>query len=143
MRLWSISPSYLDSKGLVALWREGLLAQNVLAGNTRGYKNHPQLNRFKETSNPLGAIATYLRVVAIEADSRGYQFDKSKIMNKHYRSKIPVSSGQIEYEFEHLLRKLNTRDPKRYQSLKQARKIITHPLFRKIKRNKIEDWEVV
>jgi len=31
MRLWSLHPRYLDAKGLVALWREGLLAQKVLA----------------------------------------------------------------------------------------------------------------
>lgn len=43
MRLWSLHPQYLDAKGLVALWREGLLAQAVLAGQTRGYKRHPQL----------------------------------------------------------------------------------------------------
>ena len=71
MRLWSIHPKYLDSKGLVALWREGLLAQNVLLGNTKGYKNHPQLIRFKKTNNQSAAIASYLRSVADEADSRG------------------------------------------------------------------------
>ena len=143
MRLWSISPSYLDAKGLVALWREALLAQNVLAGNTQGYKYHPQLSRFKETNNPLGAIASYLRAVAHEADARGYHFDKSKIKNKRYQSKIPVTSGQIEYEFEHLLRKLRTRDPEWYKSLKQTRTKTTHPLFQKVKNNKVEDWEVV
>ncbi|WP_368086417.1 pyrimidine dimer DNA glycosylase/endonuclease V [Nitrosomonas sp. Nm34] len=26
MRLWSIHPKYLDAKGLLALWREGLQA---------------------------------------------------------------------------------------------------------------------
>jgi hypothetical protein len=30
MRIWSLHPKYLDSKGLVALWRESLLAKNVL-----------------------------------------------------------------------------------------------------------------
>lgn len=30
MRLWSIHPCYLDSKGLIALWRESLLAQACL-----------------------------------------------------------------------------------------------------------------
>ena len=36
MRLWSLHPRYLDAKGLVALWREGLLAQAVLKGQTKG-----------------------------------------------------------------------------------------------------------
>ena len=88
MRLWSIHPCYLDAKGLVALWREGLLAQNVLIGNTKGYKNHPQLIRFKNTNNPLGAIACYLRDVVDEADKRGYNFNRNKIVNnkKHITS---------------------------------------------------------
>lgn len=33
MRLWSLHPSYLDAVGLVALWREGLLARKVLQGH--------------------------------------------------------------------------------------------------------------
>lgn len=49
MRIWSVHPSLLDAKGLVACWRETLLAQKVLQGLTKGYKNHPQLDRF---SNP-------------------------------------------------------------------------------------------
>jgi len=46
MRIWSLHPKYLDAKGLVALWRDALLARHVLQGKTTGYKNHPQLNRF-------------------------------------------------------------------------------------------------
>lgn len=141
MRLWSISPSYLDSKGLVALWREALLAQKVLAGDTRGYKNHPQLNRFKETSNPQGAIASYLRVVAQEADTRGYHFDKSKIINRRYNGKIPVTTGQINYEFVHLLGKLKARAPEQYKIVKDTRTKKIHPLFIKV-RGDIEDWEI-
>lgn len=57
MRLWSIHPQYLDAKGLLALWREALLAKHVLEGSTKGYKNHPQLIRFKETDNPIGFIS--------------------------------------------------------------------------------------
>jgi len=30
MRLWTIHPKYLDRQGLLALWREALLAQKVL-----------------------------------------------------------------------------------------------------------------
>ncbi|HLW43123.1 MAG TPA: pyrimidine dimer DNA glycosylase/endonuclease V, partial [Candidatus Acidoferrales bacterium] len=78
MRLWSLHPSHLDGKGLVALWREGLLAQNVLRGKTKGYRFHPQLNRFRATKKPVIAIGTYLRAVAEEAKSRGYSFDASK-----------------------------------------------------------------
>jgi hypothetical protein len=62
MRLWSIHPGYLDAKGLVALWREALLAQNVLLRNTKGYKKHPQLEQFNNTSNPIGAISQLFKV---------------------------------------------------------------------------------
>ncbi|HKX52383.1 MAG TPA: pyrimidine dimer DNA glycosylase/endonuclease V [Nitrosospira sp.] len=37
MRLWTLHPRYLDTKGLVAAWREALLAQKVLSGLTSGY----------------------------------------------------------------------------------------------------------
>lgn len=57
MRLWSLPPSLLDAKGLVALWREALLAQKVLQGETRGYRNHPQLARFKQQDDPAAALA--------------------------------------------------------------------------------------
>jgi len=142
MRLWSIHPQYLDARGLVALWREGLLAQKVLLGNTRGYKNHPQLIRFRTAANPLGAIASYLRLVQQEAEHRGYQFDRSKIINKRSHTKIPVTRGQIEYEFKHLLRKLKDRDPDLHKKLRGVAKIKLHPLFNQ-KKGPIEAWEIV
>lgn len=142
MRLWSIHPCYLDSKGLVALWRESLLAQKVLLGETKGYRNHSQLIRFKNTSNPAGAVASYLRHVADEADRRGYHFDRGKIGDKHIRKKIPVTSGQVDYEFNHLLAKLKTRAPERYKKLKTVNRIKTNPLFSKVKGN-TEDWEII
>ena len=142
MRLWTINPGYLDSKGLVALWREGLLAQKVLAGNTVGYKNHPQLLRFKNTINPVGAISSYLRGVVEEANRRGYNFDKNKILNKRLKSKIEVTQGQVEYEFLHLAQKLKKRDPVRYSQLQGIDKIVIHPLFKQIKGD-IEEWEIV
>lgn len=120
MRLWSIHPELLDAKGLVALWREALLAQAVLAEQTRGYRNHPQLARFRATRNPRGAIATYLRAIAAEADRRGYHFDRSKIARRSFRGKLPVTLGQINYELAHLLGKLRRRDPARYEQLRET-----------------------
>jgi hypothetical protein len=140
MRLWSIHPCYLDTKGLVALWREGLLAQKALLGDTQGYKNHPQLARFRNAHNAIGAIATYLRRVADAADGRGYRFNRSKIASKNMKDKMIVTSGQVEYEFRHLLKKLKSRDPDSYKKLKMLKKIKVHPLFRKIP-GKVEDWE--
>ena len=140
MRLWSIHPAYLDTKGLVALWREGLLAQMVLLGKTRGYTNHPQLLRFRNTVNPPGAIARYLREVAKEADARGYNFDKNRIGNRRYQGKIPVTRGQTGYEFRHLKKKLETRDPVRYKQLKTIKKIRLHPMFIEVQGG-VESWE--
>ena len=142
MRLWSIHPRYLDAKGLVALWREGLLAQNVLLGNTRGYQNHPQLLRFKNTGNQVGAIASYLRLVADEAKKRNYNFDRSKIVNRHIRNKLAVTDGQLSYEFQHLLRKLKKRDLERYHVLVNADTIELHPLLIEVSGD-IENWEIV
>lgn len=142
MRLWSIHPKYLDAKGLVALWREGLLAQKVLQGETKGYKNHPQLIRFKNTSNSLGAIATYLKFVEEEARKRGYKFDASKIVNKRIKTMLSVTNGQVEYEFDHLLNKLKERDPELHKNIKNVKRIKLHPLFKK-KKGAIEEWEIV
>ena len=140
MRLWSIHPEYLDAKGLVALWREALLAQNVLLGNTKGYKKHPQLDRFKNTSNPVGAIASYLRSIIDEADRRGYNFKRSKIVNKKNNNRIPVTNGQVEYEFKHLLEKLRVRDPDLYKHFEMIDKIKVNSIFKEIS-GTVEEWE--
>lgn len=140
MRLWSIHPKYLDSKGLVALWREGLLARHVLAGKTKGYKHHPQLDRFKKASDPLAAIDAYLERVVEEAKERGYSFDAKKIRLGKNVARMRVTSGQVEHEWEHLMSKLKVRDPERLKNLKSTKKIQTHSLFRRVI-GKIEDWE--
>lgn len=140
MRIWSLHPKYLDSKGLVALWRESLLAQKVLQGKTKGYKKHSQLIRFKSTKNPLGAIAIYLRHIALEADKRGYVFDKNKILRNRIHEQILVNDGQIKYEWQHLLKKLKERDTVKYQYLKTESVIKTHPLF-VIHSGDVEEWE--
>ena len=143
MRLWSLHPQYLDAKGLVALWREGLLAQAVLAGKTKGYKHHPQLIRFKEHRRPRAAIATYLREVQAEAARRGYSFDAKKIGRGKVRAKsLKVTRGQLQYEWEHLRRKLKTRDPQRRRQQATIKSPAPHCLFRAV-RGDIAHWEVV
>ncbi|MFT5171483.1 MAG: hypothetical protein ACI9BD_001260, partial [Candidatus Marinamargulisbacteria bacterium] len=117
MRLWSIHPKYLDSKGLVALWRETLLAQKCLAGPTKGYYNHPQLNRFKETPNSMASIGTYLTYIVKEADQRKYNFDSSKIITYDLKIKMTVTKGQLKYEWQHYMNKIKVRDPDRYNKL--------------------------
>ncbi len=140
MRLWSIHPVYLDAKGLVALWREGLLAQKVLLNLTKGYKHHPQLKRFKETSNPMETIAAYLFGVIAEADKREYAFNRGKIYGKYVKAIVTVTHEQVSYEFEHLLAKLKNRNLDQYQKLKRVEKIKVHPLFKKVN-GPVESWE--
>ncbi len=142
MRLWSIHPCYLDTKGLVALWREGLLAQSVLLGKTGGYRNHPQLIRFKNTADPVGAMAGYLKGVLDEADARGYTFNGNKIVSGIIVVTLSVTSGQVEYEFAHLLEKLRKRAPDLYERLRMVKKIKVHPAFKKVV-GAVEDWEMV
>jgi hypothetical protein len=126
MRLWSLHPQYLDAKGLVALWREGLLAQAVLAGQTRGYRNHPQLERFR---NRAGAIDVYLHHVADEAESRGYNFDRSKLPRRKSSPPIEVSDGQLRFEWQHLAAKLRERDPARLLRFAEIIDPLPHPFF--------------
>jgi len=144
MRIWSIHPGYLDGKGLVALWRETLLAQKVLLGETKGYTNHPQLVRFKEHDNPVDAIGVYLEYVYIEAKSRGYNFDQSKIVSTSTVSQISVTTGQLEYEWGHLRAKLRVRDPNRIKQLRMDKTttIIPHPLFL-AEDGPVEPWEKI
>src|SRR5271168_2252378 len=101
MRLWTLHPRYLDSRGLVAAWREALLAQKVLAGATKGYRHHPQLVRFKEQADPLAAIGKFLGGLASEADARGYNFDETRILRRKGRMRIEETSGQILFEWGH------------------------------------------
>lgn len=142
MRLWSLHPKYLDTKGLVALWRETLLAKHVLEGKTKGYKNHPQLNRFKDSRNPLSYINFYLKEIHQESVKRDYNFDRSKFLSRARPDKIAVTRGQLEYEFEHLLRKLEVRDLRLYKELKDEDRIVPHPLFKVVKGD-IEPWEII
>src|SRR5580700_7659874 len=111
MRLWTVHPSYLDSKGLVAAWREALLAQKVLAGKTRGYRHHPQLVRFQSQPDSLAAIASFLEGLAQEADLRGYHFDSSKISKRRFSGRIAETKGQLLFEWRHLGGKLRARAP--------------------------------
>ncbi|MBN2616991.1 MAG: DNA lyase [Spirochaetales bacterium] len=142
MRLWSIHPKYLDSQGLVALWRESLLAKKVLEGNTKGYTNHPQLERFKMSTDPLLYINYYLQHIYNEALQRGFNFDKSKFIYIDKINLIDVTSGQINYEFKHLLQKLEKRSNNYYMAIKNTIDIELHPIF-KLVNGEIASWEVI
>ncbi len=150
MRLWSISPKYLDTKGLLALWREALLAKKVLEGKTKGYKNHPQLIRFKQSSDPLLYINIYLKQIYDEGKKRVYKFDYSKIdeekievLNILNLEKIKVTEGQVKYEFEFLKMKLKRRDFQKYleiENIAKEKAIEVNPIFEVIV-GEVEKWE--
>ena len=142
MRLWTLHPRYLDAKGLVALWREALLAQKVLQGKTKGYRHHPQLIRFQTLLRPEAAVASYLAVVLEEAEHRGYHFDGSKILKTRSRGKIIETKGQLLYEWRHLKRKLRRREYHKYRMILSIKTTEPHPLFRIIP-GPYRDWEKV
>ncbi|MBU1235425.1 MAG: pyrimidine dimer DNA glycosylase/endonuclease V [Gammaproteobacteria bacterium] len=142
MRIWTLHPKYLDARGLVALWREALLAQAVLSGQTRGYTKHPQLIRFKAAPDPAAAIASYLEVVHAEATQRGYRFDAGKIAPRRHEDRIATPRGQLDYEWEHLKAKLRVRAPEVLERLKGIERPTPHPLFR-IVPGGVAEWEVV
>jgi hypothetical protein len=142
MRLWTIHPRYLDTKGLLALWREALLAQQILAERTKGYRNHPQLNRFRAAPDPTGAIASYLRSVHQEAVNRGYQFRAEKINSAAFNGTIACTRGQLLYEWNHLKKKLEQRDARRFRELEAIAEPGAHPLFH-IVEGEVEAWEAM
>ena len=140
MRLWSLHPKYLDAKGLVALWREGLLARTVLREHTKAYQNHPQLERFKRSSNPKTALDAYLGFVLEEAAGRGYQFDNSKVSRPKPVPRMHVTNGQLEFELGHLRKKLWKRDRKAHRNLREVQIPEPNPSFIVVPGG-IEAWE--
>jgi hypothetical protein len=140
LRLWSIHPKYLDAVGLVALWRESLLAQKILKGKTKGFKNHPQLKRFRRHPYPQRVIADYLLEIWEEAKKRRYNFDKRKIGKYDPTDKISVTRGQLRYEFGWLCDKLKRRNPLKYREHRSVEEIECHPAFR-VTQGGTEEWE--
>ena len=141
MRLWSLHPGLLDRAGLIALWREGLLAQRVLLGKTKGYRFHPRLSRFRATKDAVAAIATCLWAVHAEATKRGYSFNSLKIASRKSAISFAVTCGQLAFEREHLARKLRSRDRKALSKMLSSRHL-PHPMMGVV-RGRIEPWEIV
>ena len=140
MRLWSLHPSLLDPRGLVALWREGLLARKVLGGKTVGYRHHPQLERFRACARPLHAVDAYLWAVHADATARGYVFDAGKLGPRRRHPRLDVTDGQLAHERRHLLRKLQQRFPAGVRRLRGAAGRLPHPLFRVVP-GRVAPWE--
>lgn len=131
MRIWTIHPKYLDVKGFVALWRETLLAQNALLGNTRGWFNHPQLNPFKMQKDPVRHLANYLHLLCDEAEAREYTFVKTKILFPfdHNLPKIPTTQEVLDKEWQILLGRYPARSPKWFEKVKHIKSVTAHDSF--------------
>ena len=140
MRLWSLHPCYLDARGLVAAWREALLARAVLQHRTRGYRSHPQLERFRAQRNPVACVNSYLLGLYEEATRRGYRFNRAKLARVRSTTRIAVTTGQLEHERRHLLSKLRRRDRAGYRAFSIVQRPRPHPLFRTT-RGGIAPWE--
>ena len=140
MRIWTIHPCYLDGIGLTALWREALLAQAVLLGRTKGYRQHPQLMRFRHHCSPVAAIASYLAAVYAESVRRGYRFDSQKIQPERTSSRIPETEGQLRYEWRHFSSKLAQRNPSHLKKVRRIAQPQPHPLF-EIVPGCVRTWE--
>lgn len=140
MRLWTIHPRYLDAQGLVAVWREGLLALKVLRGGTQGYRHHPQLIRFRACPDPLAAITAYLHGIYAEASARGYRFDDAKLPPYMPIEPLPETRGQLLFEWGHFKHKLMDRNPNLYAVLQDIPVPEAHPLFRIIP-GEVRGWE--
>lgn len=124
----------------MALWRETLLAQKVLRGETKGYRNHPQLIRFRASNDPISAVGCYLKEVAKNAKERGYAFDESKIVACKECAQIEETEGQLMYEWRHLKRKLTVRNQGCYEKVEKIATPDPHPLFTIIPGD-VRDWE--
>ena len=134
-------PRYFDRQALTACWREALLAQSVLLNPGRGYSNHPQLERFRDQASPIDAISAFLCGIVDEADARGYSFARDKIARAQPESApIAVTSGQLQYEWSHLLAKLERRSPHVARLRADVRIPAPHPLFSVVD-GPIASWE--
>jgi hypothetical protein len=146
MRLWTLHPYYLDTPGLLALWRETLLARSVFQGKTKGYQNHPQLIRFQKTSDPQAYLELYLNTIFEESLERGFNFNPNKLaspsetIEKSGMPPISVTQGQVDYEWQHLLQKLSRRNPAQFKKFQDLRKPLVNPIFKVIP-GPIEPWE--
>ena len=124
----------------MALWREGLLAQAVLLGRTRGYVHHPQLTRFRSQPSPVASIAAYLEAVHGESARRGYHFDQTKIQPDRVHKRILETHGQLLYEWDHFKSKLSERSPECFLKIRNITDPEPHPLFEIIPGD-VRDWE--
>ena len=84
----------------------------------------------------------YKRQVQTEAATREYRFDASKILSERSAEPIPVTRGQLDYEWQHLLAKLRLRDPSMLQQFVDLSQPEAHPLFKCVP-GLVAEWAVL
>jgi hypothetical protein len=110
-------------------------------GKTKGYRNHPQLDRFKQHLDPQAAMGFYLQKIYEEAVKRGYAFNAKKIASCPSKvQRIKLTKGQLAFEVQHLSGKLKKRDPRKYSSILLIKNHRPHPLF-KLAEGDVSGWE--
>lgn len=148
MRVWSIHPKYCDTPRLNGMWREGLLAKAVIEGTTPkgGYRKHSQAERLKVHPDPVKLINHILYEVWKVAQERGFKYDIKKlnkrIVDEPLSTKLEVTRGQIEYEFNFMQHKIGAVDTRYKINTEEVRKngIEVNPCF-KIVPGDIMDFE--
>ena len=92
------------------------------------------------TDDPLVAIATYLHALA--DDARGYSFDRPRVSRPADEGlRLSVTAGQLDYEWQHLRAKVETRDPEWFEAVVVTARPKPHPLFDVVPGD-VEPWEV-
>lgn len=130
MRLWSIHPKYLDKHALIALWREGLLAQKALSGKGLVDEANVQLVRFKKSANPVRAIGSYLSFVASEGAKQGCKLNHERILQPNFEAKFMTTDvAQMELEVEQLKARMKTRNKDKFKLLTDVHKFEANPVF--------------
>lgn len=140
MRIWSIHPVNLDTKGLCGAWRE-LLGAIKSCDPSVGYSRHSQLIRWRNATDSIemmrNALAHYGLTLYQEAKRRKYHFNVNKLKPYLIAPKpiLPVNVGQFEYEWEFLRKKCLTRNPDWVMIKKEV-----NPMF-VLRDGGIEPWE--
>ena len=115
----------------------------MLGKTSGGYANHPQLLRFRAAADGPAAIGDYLTTLADEADDRGYKFDRSKIQaNSLTPTQLPLTTGQLDYEWQHLLAKLEVRSPDVKVKWADVARPEPNPIFHLVT-GPIAEWEKI
>ena len=139
MRLWSLHPRYLDPQG----WSrcgETLLARKVLRGETRGYRHHPQLQRFREARDPQSAIDAYLPRSTPRRRRAATRSTRTSSMPTRARKDPGRARATRRARMGHLIAQARVAQPGAHVRWRELQRPRTHPSFRVVAGG-VADWE--